>query len=145
MSNDKVLGSWTLEAYQFIDGDGAVTYPMGDDAFGMIIYAADGHMCANLMEGNRPKYVGKDRINATADEKVQAHDSHLSYCGTWKIEGGQAVHTVTGSSFPNFIGHKLVRDMTWEGDDILILTTPPVKEGDQVATAKLRWRRASAG
>jgi hypothetical protein len=45
-----LVGAWTLESYESrsLDGSG-VTYPLGPDAQGIIMYTPDGYMSAQLM------------------------------------------------------------------------------------------------
>jgi hypothetical protein len=140
MAEAKLIGAWTLESFTFIDGTGQVSHPMGEDAIGYIVYS-DKLMSALLSEAKRAPFAGHDRLQAEAAEKVAAYDSFLSYCGSWRIEGDRVIHSVKASSFPNFVGKDLVRVMEWEGNDLLYLNTPPLREGDQQAVARLRWRR----
>jgi hypothetical protein len=53
---DRLIGAWRLAEFTVTAEDGTVTYPMGEDVEGLIIYTPDGYMSAQLMEPGRPAY-----------------------------------------------------------------------------------------
>jgi hypothetical protein len=57
MLHNEIRGAWTLISYIEQDDDsGPITYPLGPDAQGLIIYTHDGYMSAQLMRPGRPDY-----------------------------------------------------------------------------------------
>jgi len=49
-----LIGAWTLQSYESSTIDGShVTYPLGVDARGIIMYTLDGYMSAQLMRSDR--------------------------------------------------------------------------------------------
>jgi hypothetical protein len=108
-----LTGTWRL--VEWTAGDG---HPLGADAVGRLLYSGDGCMAALL---------------ARADGFSDA----LAYSGTWELLGGEeVVHHVSVSTRRSFVGADLVRAVSWEGDDLVLTTPPPVNV--------LRWRRAGA-
>ena len=52
---DDIRGTWELVSYtEQNDRGGPVSYPLGSDALGLIMYTHDGYMSAQLMELDRP-------------------------------------------------------------------------------------------
>ncbi|MFZ0903719.1 MAG: lipocalin-like domain-containing protein, partial [Mycobacterium sp.] len=57
MLRTEVLGAWELVSYTAQDTHrGPITYPLGPDALGLIMYTADGYMSAQIMRPDRPAY-----------------------------------------------------------------------------------------
>jgi hypothetical protein len=104
-----LAGSWEL--VEWIVGD---SHPLGADAVGRLIYSGDGLMAAFL---------------ARADGWSDA----LAYSGTWELRGTEVVHHVSVATRGSFVGRDLVRTVSWDGDDLVLTTPPPVNV--------LRWRR----
>ena len=112
-----LVGAWRL-----VDWTAGDAHPRGPDAFGRLLYSADGLMAAFL---------------ARADGFSDA----LAYSGTWELRGGEeVVHRVSVATRESFVGEDLVRFVSWEGAD-LVLTTPPGRDG---VVNVLRWRREEA-
>ncbi len=52
---EQLVGAWRLVSYEIRPRDGGtVTYPLGRDARGWILYTPDGYMSAQLMAPGRP-------------------------------------------------------------------------------------------
>ena len=103
-----LAGSWAL--VEWTVGD---SHPLGPDAVGRLIYG-DGFMAAFL---------------ARSDGWSDA----LAYSGTWELRGREVVHHVSLATRGSFVGRELVRTVSWDGDDLVLTTPPPVNV--------LRWRR----
>lgn len=109
-----LAGTWAL-----VEWTAGNDHPLGPDAVGRLVYAADGYMAAFL---------------ARAD----GHSDALAYSGAWAWLGGEeVVHRVSVSTLGSFVGRELVRAVSWDGED-LVLTTPPDRHG---RVNVLRWRR----
>jgi hypothetical protein len=50
-----------------------------------------------------------DRLAASTQEKVQAFDAYVTYCGRYRIEGDVAYHQIELSLLPNWIGEEQAR------------------------------------
>ena len=61
MLHEAVLGTWELVSYTAQDNHGGpMTYPLGPDALGLIMYTGDGYMSAQIMRPtDRPSTVPK--------------------------------------------------------------------------------------
>jgi len=66
--------------------DGTLTYPLGDDAAGQLMYSSDGRMSAQLMRRAQRRFAQDDWRQATETEKTQAWTSYFGYFGTYTID-----------------------------------------------------------
>jgi hypothetical protein len=131
MNVQDLVGVWSLAAcYERDDEARHLEGPLGPDPKGMLIYTADGHMSVNMM-----------RTSGTASTPG-ASDS-VGYAGTWRVEGGRAVHTIHITTPINgWVGSEQVRDIADFRAGHLRLEGTGVIEGKR-RTAVLEWRRVS--
>jgi len=116
---------------------------MGEDAKGFIIYTTDGYMSAALFRGNRPNFETGEALTASDAEKVAGWDSYYSYGGPFEIDGDRVIHTVAHTIYPNWLGGTQVREISFEGEH-MILTTPPQKTRRGTQNSRVIWRRPKA-
>ena len=79
--------------------DVEVSYPMGHDTVGRLIYSEDGYMSAVIMPANRPKFAADSLREGSTEEKAAA-DTYMSYCGKYEVRGEKVFHHVEASLFP---------------------------------------------
>jgi hypothetical protein len=117
------LGSWSLISAEHVLPNGEVLKPFGDSPLGSILYQADGHMSAQVSVGNPGKLASDDPSQASVEEASEAWRTYLGYWGSFQVfaQEGIVVHSVEGSSFPNWIGTELVRHFRFDGGGRLIL------------------------
>jgi hypothetical protein len=132
-------GSWTLTGYEQRKADGAVTYPMGKDPVGRIAYDATGHMSAQLMRRDRPKFTSGSRQQGTPEEIRAAYYGYVGYYGLYDVDEAKKIvtHHVECCSFPNWVGTDLVRHFEFDGDR-LILRVGSLAAGD-ASELRLTW------
>jgi hypothetical protein len=135
-----IVGTWRLAAYQLHGEGGEVSYPLGRDLAGYLIYTVEGYVSATLMRPGRPTFKGGDLLGGTTEEKVAAADGYIAYCGRYTLGPGTVVHHVELSLFPNWIGGDQERYIKWQ-DGRLVLSTPPILVGGKRQTAELVWER----
>ena len=57
IKKEQLIGAWTLESYTVEDIEsGEVSYPMGRNPEGLILYTTDGYMSAQLGSGQRDRF-----------------------------------------------------------------------------------------
>jgi len=81
---------------------------------------------------------GGSRI-PSAEIAAAARD-YFAYCGTYELRGGEVVHRVEQSLFPNWIGAEQVRLVALDANRV-ILSTPPTPLGGRQQIATLVWER----
>ena len=122
-----------------IDGQ-KISYPLGRDAVGYIMYNQDGYMSVTIMRPNRAKFAAGDLLGGSVEEKAQAAETYVSYCGRYEFRGDTVIHHVELSSFPNWVGVDQERLVELNGNR-LTLSTRPILLGGIEQTAHLIWER----
>jgi hypothetical protein len=141
MPENSLIGTWRLVSYEQRGSDDRVSFPLGRQPLGYLVYAADGYMSVQMMARQRPGLPGGDVGAGSTEDKAAALDTYRAYCGPYEIAGDRVIHHVQISSWPNRAGTDLVRLMTFvEGR--LHLRTAPFNAGGVTQTAELVWVRA---
>ena len=141
MTSNPLIGTWRLISYEARTGDGRVSYPLGKNPSGFILYSEDGYMSVTMMTADRTNYASSDLKGGTAEEKLSAAESYLSYSGKYTFEGDRVLHHVEVSFVPNRVGTTQVRNLTISGNTVTLRTPPMLINGEQ-QTAELVWQRA---
>ena len=137
--SEEFVGTWKLISFE-MRSDDQVTYPLGKDPVGYLIYSGEGYMSAALMASNRRRFSSMDLMKATTEETVGASGTYVAYCGKYEVTQDKVTHLVEVSLFPNWVGEKQERFYKFEGDK-LILSTPPMILGGQQQAGYLIWKR----
>jgi hypothetical protein len=141
MASNPLIGTWSLLSWENRNVvDGQVSYPLGKDAMGYIMYGQDGYMSVAIMRSSRAKFAAGDLLGGSTEERAQAASTYVSYCGRYEFRGGTVVHRVELSLFPNWIGVEQERFVEVRGNR-LTLSTSPVLLGGVQQTAHLIWER----
>ncbi len=133
MDKEMLVGTYRLLSWENRFESGRTEYPLGRDAKGIIGYLENGQMFVHIMAADRERISGDDA------EFVAAAMTHLSYTGTYRIEGDEVIHEVQICSFPNWSGTDQRRRCRFE-DGNLLLSAGGLCVGDEVATGILVWQ-----
>lgn len=120
--------------------DGSLTYPLGEDAQGSLVYTAGGWMIAQISSRDRRELPSDDLFSGSDAERAEAFSSYLAYCGSYEITGDVVVHRVAMCSFPNWVGSEQTRRFELAGEQ-LALRTPPIKVGGKLLVHEFLWQR----
>lgn len=120
--------------------DGSLSYALGADPQGSLLYTEDGWMSAQVCAGNRADLPTEDLLGGSEAERAAAFSSYLAYCGSYDVSGDVVVHHVVMSSFPNWVGSEQTRHFEVTGEE-LVLRTAPIEVGGKPLVNELRWRR----
>jgi hypothetical protein len=142
VAQNPFVGAWRLLSWENRTAEGRVTYPLGREVSGYILYTADGHMNVAIMAAGRPRFAGTDPLGGTVEERAAAAKTYLSYAGTYEIGEGEIVHHVQISLFPNWVGDAQYRFFALDGDR-LTLSTAPLQLAGAERRAYLVWERAT--
>ena len=141
MTPNPLIGTWRLVSWENRSlVDGQISYPLGKDAAGYIMYNQDGYMFVAIMGSNRLKFAANDLLSGTPEEDAQAEETYVSYCGQYDFDGDKVVHHVELSLFPNWVGVDQERLVELAGNR-LTLSTPPILLRGIQQTAHLIWER----
>jgi hypothetical protein len=138
--HNALVGTWRLVLWENRSADGRITYPLGKDAEGLIVYGDDGYMFVAIMRARRAPFDAGDLLRGSAEEKAQAAETYVSYCGRYDFDGDRVVHHVKLSLFPNWVGVDQERLVEIAGDRLTLSTRPILLEGTE-QTAHLVWKR----
>ena len=127
-----LTGTWELVRATSTAADGS---PMpapygGETAMGLVSFRADGRMACVLCDS---------RARVPDDQPRE----YNSYCGAWTFDGRQLKTAVDASSNTAWFGTDQVRDVSVEGD-LLVLRPPLRAYAAQAEQRVLYWRRVSA-
>ena len=137
-----LVGTWRLVSWESRDSDGNVSYPMGRDATGQVMFDSTGSVSIQLMQRNRPRFASGDRAIGTPDEIRAAFVGLLAYYGRYTLDAssGTLRIRVEGASFPNMIGTEQVRHVRIDGRRFTG-TTPPVLVAGRMVTGVFVWEK----
>jgi hypothetical protein len=114
----EIVGTWRLIGGVTRDDDGQPLPPPygGAKAMGRVTLNADGRMIAVLCDG-RP-----DLPDGAARE-------YTSYCGAYSFDGARLVTRVDACSDPERMGTDQVRDVSFDGERMILRPPPRVRDG----------------
>ena len=139
MDEETLTGTYQLLSWENRHASGQTTYPLGADARGIIHYAEDGYMFVHIMSANRTAYSDGDMFGGETSEIVEGAKSHISYCGTYRVDDDEVIHTVQVSSFPNWVSTQQRRHFEFK-DGYLILSAQGLKIGNEIVDVYLIWQ-----
>ena len=125
-----ITGTWQMVNTECIAEDGSVLAPPYGgtaDCMGLLSFASDGRMVCVLCNSKVELPSGQPR-------------EYNSYCGAYQFDGKQLVTKVDACSNPSWMGSDQIRDVSFEGDVMILRPTEntgPVSEGQRV----LHWIR----
>jgi hypothetical protein len=119
---ERLIGAWTLVSWFESKPNGEVTYPLGEDAIGQIMYTADGYVAAQLARRTREQFHSEDWREASDMESARAWKEYFGYFGTFSVDlhRGAVVHHVNGAWFPNLLGSDQVRYFQLQGTQLIL-------------------------
>jgi hypothetical protein len=143
MGKEDFVGTWHLVSSEFRRADGAVTYPIGKDAVGLLIYTAKGYMAAQLMQTDRPAFASGDRLQGTPEELKATFEGYVAYFGPYTVDdaAGTVTHHIQGHIWPNMLGATNTRGFSFAGNRLTLSASVPHVDGTHL-TALLIWERA---
>ncbi|GAA3079017.1 hypothetical protein GCM10010464_48950 [Pseudonocardia yunnanensis] len=141
----RLVGAWTLESWaSWKVGSDDITYPLGKDAQGIIMYTPDGYMSAQIMRADRPLLAKADMQGATAAEQSISAEGYLAYTGTYDVtaDGSKVNHHVSVSLLPNWVHGVQVRVLKLDGDELVLSPAHPIWINGERQDSRLVWHRA---
>ncbi len=143
MLREKILGTWRLVSYiEQDDHGGPVTFPLGRDAIGLIMYTTDGYMSAQLMRSGRHDYDQPDIAGGTIQQAAAAAEGYLAYSGPYDVDEATNVvhHRVSVSLLPNWLDTVQIRHSSFKDNQLTLVAEIPL--GGKVIRSTLVWARA---
>ena len=135
-----LVGAWRLVSWENQAADGQVTYPMGPDPNGYVLYTADGRFSITISRRGRARFAAGDLLSGTTEEKARAMEGFVAYAGRYSFHGDRVIHHVELSLFPNWVETDQERWVELAGDR-LTLSASPLLLADKLQVPRLVWER----
>jgi Lipocalin-like domain len=137
---DALVGSWRLTSWENRAADGQVTYPMGTNAVGYLLYTADGRFSVMISRVGRTPFAAGDLLGASTEEQARAVEGFVAYAGRYSFHGDRVIHHVELSLFPNWVGSDQERWVEL-AEDRLTLSASPLLLAGTPQVPRLVWER----
>jgi len=136
-TNDKLVGTWKLVSALSTTSKGERSdTPYGLNPVGLLTYSEDGRVTSLISYGERKLL----SIASRTEEQAEAFNTFLAYAGRYTLSGDKVTHHIEISSIQNYVGKDLVRNIKFEGDQI-VLITPPTMVNGKIQNIELTWQR----
>jgi hypothetical protein len=135
-----LVGAWRLLSWENRAADGQITYPMGADALGYLLYTADGRFSVTISRRGRAGFAAGDLLSGTTEEQARAVEGFVAYAGRYSFHGDRVIHHVELSLFPNWVGTDQERWVELAGDRLILSASPLLLAGKQ-QVPRLVWER----
>jgi hypothetical protein len=135
-----LLGAWRLLSWENRAADGQVTYPMGTDTLGYLLYTADGRFSVTISRRGRAWFAAGDLLGGTTEEQARAVEGFVAYAGRYSFYGDRVIHHVELSLFPNWVGSDQERWVELAEDRLTLRASPLLLAGKQ-QVPRLVWER----
>ena len=123
-----IIGTWKMVGATARDRNGnPLPPPYGGKGMGRVMFNAEGRMMAVTCDGRRELPPGAER-------------AYSSYCGNYTFDGARLVTRVDAASDPSRIGGDQVREVSFDGDH-MILRPPPRQTEAGEEYRELTWAR----
>lgn len=142
-SRSQFVGTWRLVSSTEVLPDGTKrAYAFGAHPQGYLIYDATGHMCAQVVNSDRPKW--KDPDHPTPDEIKTAFDGFGGYCGTYTVDEKNTVvvHLPEVPFDPNLVGSPKPRTYKFENGQLIYTGAESLDEGGESHWTMI-WEKVS--
>jgi hypothetical protein len=136
--SEKLLGNWKLISFYTED---LQTKQRNN------VYGDHPHGFAGITPSRFFAFTAADGRTAplTPEEQAAAYRTLIAYTGKWGVEGDKFVTKVDVASNPAWVGTEQVRFWRFEGDELIITSTPvsiPDPKGpDRMMVGYLVWER----
>lgn len=138
-----LIGSWQLLSREDMSaaGERHIDASLGADPYGLLFYDSHGNFGAQFMKRVRDgRAVETAQTPALNNSRAQA--GYDAYFGTYTVddEKGTVTQRLIGALSSENVGQVLTRNMSVEGDELVIRLNTTSASGTPVVRT-LRWRR----
>lgn len=141
---DKLVGTWKLVSASAVARSGERDEaPFGLSPTGFLTYTEDGRVAAMISHDGRKPLAAGAKSQALLEEQAEAFKTFLAYAGRYRLSGDKVIHSVEVSSMQSYVNTELVRRVSFQGDQIVLVTPPTMSDG-KIKTFELVWQRLKA-
>ena len=87
---DWLKGTRQLAAWRRIAADGTISYPLGADPRGQLIYASNGMTAVQIAAASRPPITTGDPLGGETAARADAYSTYLAYLAPMKSRTSRA-------------------------------------------------------
>ncbi len=139
---NRIVGTWKIVSTEQVMKDGSKRPDpvLGAHGKAFLMYTADGYMCAELMNPDRPTWKNKEK--PTLEDKATSFDGFFAYCGRYEIHADKnlLVHLPEVSMTQDYLGTRQIRPYRFEGNR-MILGDKGKGNDPEVASWQLVWEK----
>jgi Lipocalin-like domain len=143
LGRNALVGAWRLISWENRADDGQVTYPMGTDVLGYLLYTADQRFAVMISRMGRGRFAADDLLSGTIEEKARAVEGFVAYAGRYSFHDDRVVHHVELSLFPNWLATDQERTVELAGDRLTLSASQMLLAGKQ-QVPRLVWERVDS-
>jgi hypothetical protein len=133
-----LVGTWQLVSNVLTVAD-KKTDQFGPKPHGILYFESNGHYVLSIMRDGLPKYAGKGREHATAEEAKATVAGSISHFGTYSVDGDKIVFNVEHATFPNWDGSTSKRPFKISGDEMSFFV--PSASAGAGSSSVVSWKR----
>src|SRR3954447_8521129 len=138
----KIVGTWKVVSSEetLKDGSKRANRHIGPNGKAFLLYSADGYMCAELMNSDRPPW--KDKAKPTDEEKLSSFNGFFGYCGRYEIHPDKnfLVHLPEVSMTQDYLDTRQIRPYRFDGNR-MILGDKSSNGNDDVVAWEIVWEK----
>jgi Lipocalin-like domain len=136
-----LVGTWRLLSYRrTVVATGETADLLGKSPQGFIGYGRDGRMFVLIVKEGRAK--PQDIAKLTDEERAELFKTMVSYAGTYTFDGKTVTHHVDISWNQLWTGTDQVRNVRFDGRNLVISTNPqPSSIDGKVSVTTLTWEK----
>ena len=137
----QLVGTWKLVSATSKDSSGQpLQSPYGPNPTGLLTYTESGRVTALISySGRKPLSLGA-KPPTRLEQEAEAFKTFLAYGGRYRLSGDKVIHSIEISSIQHYVNRELIRDLKFQGDQI-VLSTPPTMVNGKLQAVELTWQR----
>jgi len=133
-----VFGVWELLSLESFDNNNIVSYPIGKDVQGFLIYEPNGYMAAVLSSKNRHLVTPESLPEAWHGIFIAGN---AAYSGKFSTDGENIYHHIEVSSCPNLVGITEKRKILVAEKNSFVVSTDPTQSAVSDSTIVVKFKR----
>lgn len=144
MNPTAIYGSWRLLSFSHTILDtGKQTHIMGDKPNGMIIFTEDNCVSVMITAQERGTLVTQTTEQLSEQQTSALYHSMMAYSGRYHLKDNICYFDIEMSWNPSWVGLKLEREFSFDGEKLVIDTCPQVGIDGNLSKATLIWQRVN--
>ncbi len=136
MDKKKFIGTWKLKSIELYESNGDVSYPLGKDAVGLLMYQESGFMTVVITRSQR---LSEAILTVSPDQLKEALLGFSAYYATYRVNEEDKIIThfiQEGSPFLHFVNTPQQRAYEFSGNRLILKSDVSDQRQRQYVRAK---------